>query len=72
MTQTLYAHMNKKNEKENIKFHHVHLEAKFLYFQLELLFLSTTELKHCLNMCYKYEDYMGLSHPSQHSTAAIK
>jgi hypothetical protein len=25
-----------ENEKENTKFHHVHLEEKFLYLQLEL------------------------------------
>jgi hypothetical protein len=60
------------NKKEKTKFHHVHLEEKFLYFQLELLFLSTTVLKHCLHMCYKYGGYMGLSHPSQSFTVALK
>jgi hypothetical protein len=63
-----------ENEKENTKFYHVHLkEVLFiLSVPIELLFLSTLVPKHFVHMCYKYGDYMGLSHPSPRSPVALK
>jgi hypothetical protein len=63
-----------ENEKENTKFHQVHLEEVLhvLSAPKELLLLSTLVLKHFVHMCYKYGDYMGLSHPSLCSTVALK
>jgi hypothetical protein len=59
-----------ENEKENTKFHHVHLEEVLhvLSVPKQLLFFSALVLKHFEHMCY----YMGLSHPSPHSTVALK
>jgi hypothetical protein len=63
-----------ENEKENTKFHHVHLKEVLYVLSVpkQLLLLSTLVLKHFLHMCYKYGGYMGLSHPSLCSTVALK
>jgi hypothetical protein len=62
-----------ENKKENTKFHHVHYQEVLLILSVPIeLFLSTLVPKHFMHMCYKYGDYMGLSHPSPCSTVALK
>jgi hypothetical protein len=50
-----------ENEKENTKFHHVHLqEVLILSVQKELLLLSTLVPKHFVHMCYKYGEHLHI------------